>query len=242
MRRKILIVEDSEAHMNVLRNIVEELQQDVQLYCASNVSRAFQIALEQHIHLFLIDIILDMKKPGDTAGLNFAREIREISKYRFTPLIFITSLEDPKLYSYSQLQCLSYIEKPFSVEQVRRTILNALEFPIKEDKERYVYFRKDRIVHSVRISDIVYIEISRRKINIHCTYDALEIPYITCEEMLQELDSDEFIQCSRYCIINRQYIEHIDYTNRFVKMRYTETPVEIGVIMKKEFKKRVENG
>ena len=124
MRRKILIVEDNEAHMNVLRNIVEELQQDVQLYCASNVSRAFQIALEQHIHLFLIDIILDMKKPGDTAGLNFAREIREISKYRFTPLIFITSLEDPKLYSYSQLQCLSYIEKPFSVEQVRRTILN----------------------------------------------------------------------------------------------------------------------
>ena len=48
--------------MNVLRNKVEELQQDVQLYCASNVSRAFQIALEQH---FLIDIILDMKKPGD---------------------------------------------------------------------------------------------------------------------------------------------------------------------------------
>ena len=44
MMRKILIVEDNEAHMNVLRNIVEELQQDVLLYCASNVSRAFQIA------------------------------------------------------------------------------------------------------------------------------------------------------------------------------------------------------
>ena len=181
-------------------------------------------------------------KPGDTTGLSFAMEIRGISKYKFTPLIFITSLEDPKLYSYSQLHCFGYIEKPFSVTQVRNTILSALEFPMKEDNERCVYFRKDRIVHSVRINDIVYIEISRRKVDIHCTYDELEIPYITCEEMLQELDSNEFIQCSRYCIINRQHIEHIDYTNRFVKMRYTDTPIEIGVIMKKKFKNRVDNG
>lgn len=241
MIRKILIVEDNEAHMNVMRTIVEELHQEIQLYCASNVGQAFQIALEQHIHLFLVDIILDMKKPGDTAGLNFAREIREISKYKFTPLVFITSLEDPKLYSYSQLHCFGYIEKPFSVAQVKKTILSALEFPIKEDYERYVYFRKDKIVYSVQISDIVYIEISRRKVNIHCTYDELEIPYITCEEILQQLDSDDFIQCSRYCIVNRKYIEHIDYTNRYVKMKHTERPVEIGVIMKKEFKKRVEN-
>lgn len=242
MIRKILIVEDNEAHMNILRNIIDELSMDIQLYCASNVSRAFQIALEQHIHLFLLDIILDMTKPGDTAGLIFAREIRGISKYKFTPIVFTTSLEDPKLYSYSQLHCFGYIEKPFSVTQIKNTILSALEFPIEEDKERCVYFRKDRIVHSVRVNDIVYIEISRRKIKIHCTCDELEIPYITCEEMLQELDSNEFIQCSRYCIVNRRYIEYIDYTNRFIKMRYAETPIEIGVIMKKEFKNRIDNG
>ena len=241
MIRKILIVEDNESHMNVLANIVKGLHKDIQLYYAANVSTAFQIAMEQHIHLFLIDIILDMKKPGDTSGLIFAREIREITKYKFTPLIFITSLEDPKLYSYSQLHCFGYIEKPFSPNQVKNIISDALEFPMKENRERFVYFRKDRIVHSVRINDIVYIEICRRKINIHCKYDELEVPYITCEEIFQELDSDDFIQCSRYCIVNRQYIEFIDYTNRFIKMKYADKNLEIGVIMKKDFKKKIEN-
>ena len=242
MIRKILIIEDNVLHMDTLCKIIEESPVNIRVYCASDVKQAFQIALEQHIHLFLIDIILNMQKPGDVSGLSFAREIRGISKYRFTPLIFITSLEDPKLYSYSQLHCFGYIEKPFSVAQVRDAILNALDFPIKNDDERCIYFSKDSIVHSVCIKYIVYIEISRRKIKIHCTYDELEIPYITCEEMLQKLDSNSFIQCSRYCIVNRNYIEHIDYTNRFIKLKNTEFLIEIGVTMKKAFKHRVENG
>ncbi len=242
MIRKILIIEDNKAHMDALRKIVEELPRNTQIYCASDAKQAFQLALEQHIHLFLIDIILSMQKPGDVSGLNFAKEIREISKYRFTPLIFITSLEDPKLYSYSQLHCFGYIEKPFNPTQVRDTILYALDFPIRTNDERCVYFRKDRIVHSVCIKDIVYIDISRRMVKIHCTQDELEIPYKTCEEMLQELDSSSFIQCSRYCIVNRKYIEQIDYTNRFIKLKYVDTPVEIGVIMRKAFKYKIENG
>lgn len=242
MIRKILIIEDNETHMDTLRKIIEDLPRNIQLYCASDAKEAFQLALEHQIHLFLIDIILNMQKPGDVSGLNFAREIREISKYKYTPLIFVTSLEDPKLYSYSQLHCFGYIEKPFSVTQVRDTILSALDFPVNDNDERSIYFRKDRIVHSVCVKDIVYIEISRRKIKIHCVYDELEIPYVTCEEILQKLDSNSFIQCSRYCIVNRKYIEQIDYTNRFIKLKHVDSPIEMGIIMKKAFKNRVDNG
>ncbi len=241
MIQKILIIEDNKIHMDTLKKIIEDLSGDLQIYCASNVKDAYQIALEEHIHLFIVDIILNVKKPGDISGLNFAREIREISKYKFTPLVFITSLEDPKLYSYSRLHCFSYIEKPFSVSRVCDTVSNALEFPLNENTQKCIYFRKDRIVYSVCIKDIVYIEISRRKIIIHCIHDDLEIPYITCEEILRELDSNSFIQCSRYCIVNRKYIEQIDYTNRYIKLKNIENPIEIGVIMKKTFRYRMEN-
>ena len=152
------------------------------------------------------------------------------------------SLEDPKLYSYSQLHCYGYIEKPFSVAQVKDIILGALEFPVKEDDDRYVYFRKDGIVYSVYIKEIIYIESSRRKITIHCVNDELEIPYRTCGEILQELDSKSFVQCSRYCIVNKKYIKQIDYTNRFIKLRNVDAPIEIGIIVKKSFKQSVENG
>lgn len=242
MLQKVLIIEDNKVHMDALCKIIRDLQKDVQVFCAYNVGEAFQIALEQHIHLFMIDIVLNTQKPGDVSGLSFAKEIRGISKYKFTPLIFITSLEDPKLYSYSQLHCYGYIEKPFSVTQVRDTILGALEFPAKDDDDKNVYFRKDGIVYSLCIKDIVYIESSRRKITIHCINDKLEIPYKTSEEILQDLDSGAFIQCSRYNIVNRKYIEQIDYTNRFIKLKYVDCPIEIGVIMKKAFRQRVDNG
>lgn len=242
MQRKVLILEDNKTHMDALCKILRDLQKDTQVFCTADAGEAFQIALKQHIQLFLVDIVLDTRKPGDVSGLRFAKEIRGVSKYKFTPLIFITSLEDPKLYSYSQLHCYGYIEKPFSVAQVRDTILGALEFPVKADDDKYAYFRKDGIIYSICIKDIVYIESGRRKVVIHCVRDKLEIPYKTSEEILNELDSDSFIQCSRYHIINRKYIEQIDYTNRFIKMRYVDSPVEIGVIMKKAFKQRVENG
>lgn len=241
MPQKILIIEDNKAHMQALYEIIQNLHRDLQVYCASDVKTAYQLALENHIHLFLVDIILNTQKPGDVSGLSFAKEIRGITKYKFTPLVFITSLEDPKLYSYSQLHCYGYIEKPFSVAQVRDTILGALEYPVKEDDDRYVYFRKDGIVYSTYIKDIIYIESSRRKIKIYCTNDELEIPYKTSEEILQELDSESFIQCSRYYIINRKYIEQVDYTNRFIKLRYIDKPIEIGIIMRKAFRRRLED-
>lgn len=241
MPQKILIIEDNKAHMDALCNILEALPNDIVVYCAQDVASAHNIALKQHIHLFLIDIILNSQKPGDVSGLNFAREIRGISKYKFTPLIFITSLEDPKLYSYSQLHCFGYIEKPFSAAQVRDTILDALDFPVKSDNDRYVYFRKEGIVYSKRIRDIIYIESSRRKIIVHCINGTLEIPYMTCEELLKEMDSELFVQCSRYSIVNKKYIDEIDYTNRFIKMHYVDTPIEIGVIMKKAFKSRMDD-
>lgn len=241
MPQKILILEDNNVHAQALMKIIQNLHRDLQVYYASDVKTAYQLALENHMHLFLVDIILDTHSPGDVSGLEFAKEIRGITKYKFTPLIFITSLEDPKLYSYSQLHCFGYIEKPFSIAQVRDTILGALEYPVKEDDDKYVYFRKEGIVYSAYVKDIVYIESSRRKIKIHCVNDELEIPYKTCEEMLKDLDSASFIQCSRYCIVNKRYIEQIDYTNRFIKLKYVDEQIEIGRIMQKELKKRLGN-
>jgi len=241
MGKNILIVEDNQIHADALQKILKEIHNEIDIYYANNIKGALEIALEQHIHLFLLDIVLDVHKPGDVSGLNFARELRGISKYKFTPVIFLTSLEDPKLYAYSQLRCFGYIEKPFMADKVQEIILEALEFPVKEDEDRSVYFRKDGIVYSVKVKDIVYIQSNKRKLKIVCVNDILEIPYKTCDEILKELDSQAFVQCSRSGIVNKEFIEHIDYTNRFIKLRNIDEPVEIGIIMKKAFKQRMDN-
>lgn len=239
MIRNILILEDKKEHRDALEKIVSSIAEDIATYTAADVQRAYQISMENHIHLFLVDIILCPEKPGDVLGLRFAQEIREIKKYQFTPLVFITSLEDPKLYSYSQLHCFGYIEKPFSPVQVKKTILKALEFPIEDDVERFAYFRKDGIVYAKCIKEIIYIENARRKVVIHCKDDILEIPYKTCDEILKEIDSASFVQCSRYVIVNKNYIEEIDYANRYVKLKNIKSPIEIGITMKNRLKERL---
>lgn len=61
MIHKTLIIEDNKAHMKALCKIVKELQRDIEIYCAYNTEQAYQLILEQHIHLFIIDIILNKK-------------------------------------------------------------------------------------------------------------------------------------------------------------------------------------
>lgn len=46
-------------------------------------------------------------------------------------------------------------------------------------------------------------------------------------------------QCSHYIIKCLSYIEQIDYTNRYIKLKYVKAPVEIGVIMKNKLKEKI---
>ena len=236
--KNVLILEDYELHRNILKKLLDEID-DVWVYLAETKEEAYQIALENTIDVFLIDIILDTGIRGDISGLIFSETIRKIPKYSFVPLIFITSLEDPQFYAYKELHCFGYIEKPFAPEQVKNLIQKALKFPeLKEnenDTERTLYFRIEGIIYAVKSKDIVYIETGRRYLTVHTTDGILKVPYKTGNQILKELNSPDFIQCSRYTIINKQFIESIDPVNRYIKMKGIEESVELGASMKKRF-------
>lgn len=238
--KNILIIEDQKPHMEALTKVISQIE-NVHIYKAYNVAEAYYMLSLHHMHLFLVDIILDTSKSGDVSGLDFVRDIRQNKRYEFMPVIFITSLEDPQLYSYSQLHCFGYIEKPFEAKQVENLVREALQFPALSSENRNLYFRIDGIIYSVRVDDIIYIENSRRRLGIHCVNDYIEVPYKTANEILEELDSPHFIPCSRYAIVNQNYIERIDFTNRYLKLRGVEESIEIGAIMKKRFKDSIMN-
>ena len=241
MQSNILIVEDDEKSYEMLKGIISNISREIKIYYARTYDEANYLMLQNNIHLFLIDIVLDRNVGGDLSGLYFADNTRKYEEYRYTPMIFITSLEDPKLYTLSKLHCFDYIEKPFSTSRVRSAVFAALDMPRKTDETRNIYLKKDGIIFSKQLKDIVYIESSRRLVKIYCVDDILEIPYKTMREIIHELKSDLFVQCSRYIILNRLYIQQIDYLNRFVKMKYYDNMLEIGAIMLKTFKERMCN-
>lgn len=235
--RKILVLEDNLAALEHLTGIIRELDMRSEVYSFADLKDAYQCAMERTIDLFLIDIILDTSHPGDVSGLKFAENIREVESYRFAPIIFITSLEDSKLYTYEKLHCYSFIEKPFDEEQVKQSVEQCLKFPENGNGRKTLFFRKEGVILAVEREDITYAESSGHIMHIYTRQgDVLKIPYITLKKLLEEVDNPDFIQCSRNTIINRRYIQNVDIPNRMIHLKGSSDMVEIGVMFKKHIK------
>lgn len=235
MKKNVLIVEDNKACMGALVELVKECDSTSVIYCADNSALAYKYAMEERIDLFLIDIMLDNTVQNDVSGIVFADKIRSIERYRFVPLIFVTSLEDYKMNVFQNLHCYSYVEKPFDFKKVKEVIGDALKYPVRDERNnRYVYYRKDGILYSLDTEQIIYIEASKRTLYLYLENDEIQIPYKTGVSMLHELNAEEFLQCSRSIIVNRKFIAYVDKTNRYVTMKNGKT-VEIGRMMKNKF-------
>lgn len=235
--KNVLILEDNLVTNGYLQEIVQEIDNKNRSFAFTNIKDAYQCVLEKRIDLFIIDIILDASVPGDSSGLKFVDRIRQINNYAFTPVIFITSLEDAKLYTYEKLHCYSFIEKPFDSEKLKVTIRECLNFPDVVEKRKTLYFRKDGIILAVDREDIVYAESINHIMNIHTMRgDALKIPYITLKKLMEEVDSTDMIQCSRSTIVNIAYIDNVDIPNQIIQLKNGMGNVEIGIMYKKKLK------
>lgn len=235
--KKILILEDNPTTLKNLSQIVLNIAANSAVYPFGDLKEAYQCAMDRAIDLFIVDIILDRNKPGDSSGLKFVENIRKIYHYAFVPIIFVTSLEDAKLYTYEKLHCYSFIEKPFDVERLQQLVQQCLRFEESRMTSKTLYFRKEGIILAVERKDIVYAESINHIMHIHTKQDdVLEIPYVTLKKLLDDLDCADFIQCSRSAIINQKYIDNLDIPNQVVQLKNGYGRVGIGIRYKKNLR------
>lgn len=235
MKKAVLIIEDDISQQEMLKQLVFTAGRDAEVYTADNATEAYKLLMEKTMDVFLVDIILDTRKPTDTSGIKLVEKLRKIQKYMFTPVIFVTSLEDPTLYAYRSLNCFGYIEKPFDPAKIVELLERALNFTTEREKETSLSFRKDSILYPVRVKDITYMESFRHTMYIHfANKSVLEIPYVTCKKVLEDADTDCLIQCGRGTLINKEYVQSVDIPNRYLILKDGLGQVEIGRNYKKK--------
>lgn len=235
MKKAVLIIEDDIGQANKLKRLIEEIEISVEIHTARSAAEGYKLLLEKTIDVFVVDIILDTSKIGDTSGIRLVEKLRSIPKYMFTPVIFVTSLEDPSMYAYTDLNCIGYIEKPFNPGRIKNLIEKSLNFTTLREKEATLTFRKDGILYPVKVKDIVYMESFHHGMIIHfLNGSVLEVPYKTCKQVLDEADSECLLQCSRNTIINKDYVFAVDIPNKFVIFKDGFGMVDIGVTYKKK--------
>lgn len=235
--KKILILEDDLSMRGHLSELIGEVDIKTEIFSFSNVKDAYYCALERRMDLFIVDIILDTRQPGDSSGLKFVENIRNVKHYGLTPVIFVTALEDTRLYTYEKLHCYSFIEKPFDPKELKRLVRQCLCYPAGRQEGKNLYFRQDGILLVVEQDDIVYIECVKHVIHIHTKKeDFLEISYIPLKKLMIDLDNPDMIQCSRSTIINKRFVYNIDFPNRIVQFKDGFGKAEIGSSFKKQMK------
>lgn len=239
MKKNILIVEDSTAALARLKQIIGEIDKETQIQVAYNSSEAYQLALQYTIDVFLVDIVLDIKANADVSGIEFAQRIRNLDKYAFTPMIFTTSLADPKLYAFTNLHSFAYLEKPFSTKEVKNVLIKALEYTTQRESDKKLYFRKEGLLFAVNIVDVVYIENYFRRLRIRTEDEIMEMPYRSCKKLMEEIDAKDFLQCSRNIIVNTKFIAAVDLANRYLILKEDYGRLEIGKAFLKSVKEHL---
>ncbi|MCI9126834.1 MAG: response regulator transcription factor [Eubacterium sp.] len=238
INKNILVIEDNEYYMNLICTELEQLT-DVNIYRAINSAEAYRYAMEISIDVFIVDIILNTNALGDVSGIKFIERIRTINKYKFAPIIITTSLEDPKLHSYSYLHCYRYFEKKYDPKELFETVREVLQYETPNESTKMIYYKREGLLFSINTEDIIFIVNCNRYIEYHCIDGVHKAPYKSCKKIIEDIHSEDFLQCNRHTVVNRKYILYLDTVNRYIQLLNDYGSLEIGPRMKKDLMSRL---
>lgn len=236
----VLILEDNGKSRLNLEKIVKSCRIQTNVLVFGRSTDAYACAMANHIDLFLVDIILEPSKRNDSSGIDFADKIREHAEYKFTPVIFITTLQGLEIQLLKRIHCYDYIEKPIGDgEIIKRRISEVIEgitFENKHKQREYIPLRHDGIGYMVYVDEVIYFANRRGTLYIYPVDDTIIIPNLSAKTFLRKIKHTLFLMPTYGTAVNPKYIDSIDFRNREVYLRGTEDVVSIGGRMLKQFR------
>ncbi len=111
MTKKILLVEDNPNNMRLIKQLMEDIDENIVLICADCGKTALQLAADTSFKLVLMDISLP-----DMNGITVTNKLKEYPQLKETPFIAVTA------YAMSQDE-----------ESFRKTFDDYISKPIDDD-------------------------------------------------------------------------------------------------------------
>ena len=176
----------------------------------------------------------------ESAGRKLAEYIREIPRYYLTPIVFIARDNQYEKWAFHQIHCYDYLIKPVSGEKMLK-IIYPLTSPGagKENGEEKIFFQCRDKVMSVDIQDIIYLVADNRYVQVHTVKEMLSVPYLCLNRFAGQYER-YFVQCHRAVVVNRSFVNRIDYTSRIVYVPGAE--LDMGRSYLKYIRKEFDGG
>jgi len=225
----ILLVEDEEASVTLIRKHVAELSTEHILAVFSKASEALHYAGKSRIDLFILDIQL-----LDYRGTKLAKQLRAMPEYHFTPILFTTALAGEELAAYREIKCYAFLVKPFSKAEFQDAFREALAMGEQmQSVPNTLRIEQKQFIFEYSIRDILYIESFGKKVIIHTrqiqdTEVTDSISGYSLAKLLALAGPDKLIQCHKSFLINPDWILKIDKGARLIYLKHCESTIPIG--------------
>lgn len=227
----ILILEDTVDCLNMITRMVENVSDSVHAVPVRSLEEAREALSKPNVSFqaFLLDINLDVNNSEDMSGITFAREIRNMQEYVFTPIVMITSIANMELTAYRELHCYQFLVKPYNEKDIENLISKLLFIShTGETREDFIIVKKEGINYKLFCKDIVCIKAIPRGVNIVMVKEEIKVLYTSIKQLMEKLPNDQFVQIHRMYVVNQNYIESVDTVNGYLKLK-TGMETEIGV-------------
>jgi len=122
----VLLVEDSEIDVRIITNVLKDMP--LRLETVSTGREAISQILANNIDLILLDILLP-----DMVGFDICQRLKQIERYKETPIIVITCLHDME----SRIMSLEMGVDDFLVKPINRIELRARVKALLEKKQQH---------------------------------------------------------------------------------------------------------
>lgn len=114
--QKILLVDDSPTELAVLTALFQN--EGFEVITARDGEMAFDLLRREHPRLLLLDVIM----PGKN-GFSLCRQIRSSAEFRETPIILLTSKNQPSDRHWGLKQGANeYVTKPWDADVLLQTV------------------------------------------------------------------------------------------------------------------------
>lgn len=207
---KCIIVDDEPLAIEIMESYVSKVEQLKLEGTFRNAVSAFTYLQQHQVDL----IFLDIQMPK-LSGIEFLKTLKNPPK-----VIFTTAFRDYALDGF-ELEVADYLLKPIPFDRFLKAVGKVLHVPqanygqLKQD-ENYVYFKVDKKMIKVRMSEILYIESVKDYVKVK-TADKEIVTQQKISYLEESLPKENFLRIHRSFIVNREKID-----------AYSATDMEIG--------------
>ncbi len=224
MNVSVLIVEDEELYADKLEMLLDKCGYLHQATVDNSTAALVQIK-QSPPDLILMDVNIE----GEYDGIELADMIhKEID----IPILFITSLQDDMTFRRaSRTNPVGFLEKPFTMTQMQRsielviskldksdkTITKSEETPNEVFSKDYFFIKNRNKLEKVRFSEIVYLEADGR----YCQVFTEEKKYLlrmSLQRLRERLGVDKFVQTHRSFVVNLEKVSSVDLEDMVVHL------------------------